>query len=30
MLYGGFACAVVGLALSMWALWDEIKRRKKK
>ena len=30
MLYGGFACAVVGLALSVWGLWDEIKRRKKR
>ena len=26
----GLACAVVGLTLSVWTLWDEIKRRKKK
>ena len=30
LLIGGFACAVVGLAISVWTLWDEIKRRKKK
>lgn len=30
LLIGGFSCAVVGLALSVWTLLDEIKRRKKK
>ena len=30
LLMAGFACAIVGLALSVWGLWDEIKRRKKK
>ena len=30
MLAGGFACAVTGLALSVWTLIDEIKRRKRK
>lgn len=28
LLMAGFACAIVGLALSVWGLWDEIKRRK--
>lgn len=28
LLVGGFACAVIGLTLSVWTLWDEIKRRK--
>ena len=28
LLIAGFACAIVGLALSVWGLWDEIKRRK--
>ena len=30
LLIGGFSCAVVGLALSVWGPWDEIKRRKRK
>ena len=30
LLIGGFACAVIGLTLSVWTLLDEIKRRKKK
>lgn len=30
LLIGGFSCAVVGLALSAWTLWNEIKRRKRK
>lgn len=30
LLIGGFVCAVVGLTLSMWTLWDEMKRRRKK
>ena len=30
LLVGGFACAVIGLILSVWTLWDEIKRRKRK
>ena len=28
LLMAGFACAIIGLALSVWGLWDEIKRRK--
>ena len=28
LLMAGFVCAIVGLALSVWGLWDEIKRRK--
>ena len=30
LLVGGFACAVVGLALSVWTLWDEMKKRRDK
>ena len=30
LLIGGFACAVVGLTLSLWTLWDEIKKRRDK
>ena len=30
LLIGGFSCAVVGLSISVWTLWDEMKRRKRK
>ena len=30
LLIGGFACAVVGLSLSVWTLWDEMKKRRGK
>ena len=30
LLIGGFACAIVGLALSIWGLWDELKKRRDK
>lgn len=30
LLIGGFSCAVVGLALSVWMLWDEMKKRRGK
>ena len=30
MLWAGVLCAVAGLGLSLWGLWDEIKRRKNK
>ena len=30
LLIGGFSCAVVGLALSAWTLWDEMKKRRGK
>lgn len=29
LLIGSFACAVVGLTLSLWTLWDELKKRRK-
>ena len=30
LLIGGFACAVVGMAISVWGLRDEMKRKKRK
>lgn len=30
LLIGGFSCAVVGLAISVWTLWDEMKKRRGK
>lgn len=30
LVVAGFACAVVGLTLSVWTLWDEIKKRRDK
>ena len=30
LLMAGFACAIVGLALSVWTLWDEMKKRRDK
>ena len=30
LLIGGFACAVVGLAISVWTMWDEMKKRRGK
>lgn len=30
LLIGGFAFAVIGLALSIWSIVDELKRRKGK
>ena len=30
LLIGGFACAVVGLAISVWTLLDEMKKRRGK
>lgn len=30
LLIGGFSCAVIGLTLSVWTLWDEIKKRRDK
>lgn len=30
LLMAGFACAIVGLALSAWTLWDELKKRRDK
>lgn len=29
LLIGGFSCAVIGLTLSVWTLWDEMKKRRK-